>query len=97
MALLVRLDDTTIEVVGTSEQILIRYPIAPHLKDDGQWGWGYTGGNYEIFDDTAEPCLDARGEPLFQDECGEDVPFSNVGVKHANGRVTPLLRGAVEP
>lgn len=96
MVELVRVDNPNVSIEGTAESMLVMYPIRPVKEGDG-WGWEYTGGTPTEYDESAEQ-REEDGAVLFQDEDGEDVPIWNVGVKHANGRVTPLApRTAVPP
>lgn len=87
---LVRLDNPDVRVVGTSETVLAMYPIGVVRGDDGAWSWDYTGGESRIYDECSEQRVEG-GQPVFQDENGEDVLESNVGVLDTvTGVVVPL-------
>lgn len=96
MPALVRLDDPDTDIVGTSESMLVTYPIAPSFNaETSAWSWTYTGGTPKEYDETAQILKDeATGEHLFTDAHGNDVPLSGVGVRLPDGRVVPLATNA---
>lgn len=83
---LVRADNHATAIVGTAEKMCVCYPIAVRKNDDGSFAWDYTGGTPKEYDETAEIEFDDNGEPLFQDEDGNDVPASQVAILDKDGR-----------
>lgn len=92
---LVRADNHAIAIVGTAERMCVCYPIAVTENDDGSFGWDYTGGEPREYDETAEVETDARGEPLFQDADGNDVPASQVAILTEEGEEVGRLGAPV--
>lgn len=94
---LVRADNHATAIVGTAEKMCVCYPIAVRKNDDGSFAWDYTGGTPKEYDETAEIEFDDNGEPLFQDEDGNDVPASMVAILDREGREVGRLGATPKP
>lgn len=94
---LVRADNHAIPIVGTAERMCVCYPIKVERAEGGSFAWDYTGGEPKEYDETAEIETDERGEPLFQDEDGNDVPASRVAILDRDDKEVGRLASAPAP